>query len=175
MGHISHTLVTLSNTIFFFLTKLNNLWPWHNLANLHTKMNVIYDESEESNPIMSLKQCPHLYANAEWGMQKWEKCWCGRVAKAQRTAFVCVANIWWTAKCLFEIGTSKKNTFAMLGVRSTRWTPNNPLFWHSFGVASVPHASFSFAYRYGHTFTILLRYITSWCFAYWASEIIHFA
>ncbi len=50
------------------------------------------------------------------------------VAKAQQTAFVCVANVQRTAECYpFGIGTSKKNTFTMLGVRLTRQMPNKSL------------------------------------------------
>ncbi len=57
------------------------------------------------------------------------ECWCGHVAVAQWTAFVCAVNVRWTAKhCLFEVGTSKKNTFAMLCVCLTRRTPNKSLF-----------------------------------------------
>ncbi len=81
--------------------------------------------------------------NAEWGIRSWEKRWCGSVAKAQRTVFVCVANIWWTAKrYLFGVGISKKSTFAMLGVRSTRQMPNKPLFGiHSGSPQScMPHS-----------------------------------
>ncbi len=44
----------------------------------------------------------HIYkqmqCECERGMRKWEKCWCGRVAQVQRTAFVYVGNVWWTAK-----------------------------------------------------------------------------
>ncbi len=75
------------------------------------------------------------------------------VAEEQQTAFVYAANIRWTAERYpFWVGTSKKNTFAMLGIRLTRRMPNKPIFvhmGHSFGFASVSHASFAFAYRCG--------------------------
>ncbi len=83
------------------------------------------DESHLRTNVDTLKLRPHLYVNVEWGMGKWEKCWYGR-AEALQTAFVCVANIWWTAERYpFGVSTSKKNIFAMLGVHLTRRTPNN--------------------------------------------------
>ncbi len=82
----------------------------------------------KKSPVKCVKQRPHLYANAERGVRKWEKFWCGHVAEAQRTAFVCATNVRWTAEHYpFEVGTSKKNTFTMLGVRLTRWTSKNLL------------------------------------------------
>ncbi len=64
---------------------------------------------------------PHLYANAEWGMHKWEKYRCGCGFKTLQTAFVCAANVRWPVECYpFGIGTSKKNTFEMLGVHLTK-------------------------------------------------------
>ncbi len=91
-----------------------------------------------------VKPHPHLYVNAECSMWKWEKSWCGRVAEGLRTAFVCAANIWWTAERYpFGVGTSEINTSTMLGVCVTRQTT----FWHLFGFASVPRASF--VYRCG--------------------------
>ncbi len=62
----------------------------------------------------------HLQASADAALS----CKTGRPVtrgdhtKAQKTAFVYVTNIRWTAECYpFGVGTSKKNTFAMLGVR----------------------------------------------------------
>ncbi len=82
-----------------------------------------------THDVTGLKPHPHLYANAEWGMWKWEKFGGGCVAEAQQKAFVYAANVRWTAKrYLFGVGTSKKNTFAMLGIHLTRQTPNKPLF-----------------------------------------------
>ncbi len=76
----------------------------------------------------NLKPHPHLHMNSEWGMRKWEKCWCGHVAEAQRTAFVCAANVRWTAeRYSLGVGTAKKNTLAMLSVCLTRRMPNKPL------------------------------------------------
>ncbi len=50
---MSHTLVT--NTSFDFLLKLINLWAGHNLATIRIwKMNVIFVQSLESNPVLSL-------------------------------------------------------------------------------------------------------------------------
>ncbi len=52
----SLTLIILSNTTFLTLfSKLTNLWPLHNCATLRIrKMNVIFDQSEESNSVVSL-------------------------------------------------------------------------------------------------------------------------
>ncbi len=95
----------------------------------------------------SPKPHPHLYANAKQSMWKWEKYWCGRVAKKQWTVFVYVANVRWMAECyLFGVCALKRNTFAMLGIRLTGRTPNKPLFarmGYLFEFASVPHASFA--------------------------------
>ncbi len=81
---------------------------------------------------------------------------------AQRTVFVYAANVRWTVECyLFGVCTSKKNMFAILGIRLTRRMPNKPFFarmGHSFGFASVPHASFTFAYRCGPD----LRWCETW-------------
>ncbi len=51
-----HTLVSLPNTTFLiFFLKLNKLWPRHYSTTLQTrKMNVIFDQSEGSNPVVSL-------------------------------------------------------------------------------------------------------------------------
>ncbi len=64
--------------------------------------------------------CMWMQCKCKWGMWKWEKCWWGHAAEAQRAAFVYVVNInvWWTAECyLFVVGTSKIKMFSMLGVR----------------------------------------------------------
>ncbi len=55
-SHMSLTLVALSNTTFLiFFFKLINLWPCHNLTILRIwKMNAIFNQSEESNPVVSL-------------------------------------------------------------------------------------------------------------------------
>ncbi len=92
------------------------------LSDMHPQTSV-----HETN--FELKLRPHLYANAEWDICYWEKYWCGCVAEAQWTTFICAASIRWIAEYyLYGVGTSKKNTFAVLGVRLTRWTPNKPLF-----------------------------------------------
>ncbi len=105
------------------------------LRNANTPFSLwsLHDQYHESILVRvieyGLKPHPHLYANAEWNIWKWEKCWCECVAKAVRTAFICAANVQWTAKqYLFGVVISKKNTFAMLGIRLTRRTPNKPLF-----------------------------------------------
>ncbi len=55
-SHITHTLVALSNTTFLiFFSKLTNLWIRHNLATLRIqKINIIFDQSAESNTVVSL-------------------------------------------------------------------------------------------------------------------------
>ncbi len=82
---------------------------------------------------MCVNPCSHLYANAEWGMRKWEinvdvdvqlKCceqysFVWRTFGAQPNAIHCYP---------FGIGTSKKNTFTILGAYLIRQTPNKPLF-----------------------------------------------
>ncbi len=37
-----------------------------------------------------------MQCECEWGMWKWEKCWCECVAEVQRSAFIYVANFRWT-------------------------------------------------------------------------------
>ncbi len=100
-----------------------------------------------------VKLHPHLYANAKQSMWKWEKCWCGHVAKAQQTKFVYAANVQRIVECYpFGVGISKKNTSAMLGVCLTRQMPNKPLFActvHLFGFVSVLHTAFVFVYWCG--------------------------
>ncbi len=55
-SQMNHTLIKLSNiTFLIFFSKLINFWPRHNFATLWVrKMNVIFDQSEESNPVVSL-------------------------------------------------------------------------------------------------------------------------
>ncbi len=55
-SHKNHTLDTLSNTTFLiFFSTLINLWPRHNFATIRKrKMNVIFDQSEESKLVVSL-------------------------------------------------------------------------------------------------------------------------
>ncbi len=110
--------------------------------------------------LLSLSQVQigiRIQCECKQGMQKWEKCWCGCVAKAPQTTFVYAAKFWWTAEYYtFGLGTSKKNKFAMLDLRLTRQMTNKPHFarmGHSFGFVLVPHASFAFAYRCGTGFT----------------------
>ncbi len=54
-SHMSHALVTLSNATYLNFSKLINLWPRHILATLHMrKVNVIFDQLQGSNPVVSL-------------------------------------------------------------------------------------------------------------------------
>ncbi len=74
-----------------------------------------------------LKPRPHLYANAEWGMRKWEKCWCGHVTKVNSIRLY-GKHLVNSRMLLFRVGTSNKNTFAILGIHLARQMPNKPLF-----------------------------------------------
>ncbi len=67
-----HTLVTFSNTAFLiFFSKLINLWPHPNLATLWIRqMNVIFNQSEGSNPLVSLKTL--LWCFISWFFAHWE-------------------------------------------------------------------------------------------------------
>ncbi len=121
--------------------------------------------------------CSWMLCECEWGMQKWKKYWCGLVAKAQWTVFVYVANVRWTAKCyLFGVGSSKKNTFAMLGVHLSGQMPNKPFFAHMehlFGFPSVPYSHLRTnvdpalgrlqTAKFSKSLTCTCRFISSWC------------
>ncbi len=56
VSHMSHTLITLSNTIFLiFFFQLINVWPRLYLATLRIcKMVIIFGQSEESNLVVRL-------------------------------------------------------------------------------------------------------------------------
>ncbi len=94
------------------------------------------------------------------------------VFKAQQTAFVCVANVRWTAeRYLFGVSTLEKNTFTMLGIHLTRRTPNKALFGirsHSRADVNIPIEIWSFlpssgacAYQTVDTHCVLTFCITS--------------
>ncbi len=81
MGHtresqFSHTLVTFSNATFLIFSKLVNLWLCHNLATLRIrKMNIVFDQSEESNPVLFLTSL--LWLVISWFFALWLAfiCW----------------------------------------------------------------------------------------------------
>ncbi len=62
-SYMSHTVVTLSNTTFLIFSKLTNLWPRNNF-------NVIFDQSEEINPVVSLTtilcRVPSWFFTHQW-------------------------------------------------------------------------------------------------------------
>ncbi len=77
---------------------------------------------------ISIYQTQYIDIISLLSLWNWEKC-CECVAEVQQTAFICVANVRWTAECYqFGVGTSKINTFTMLGVHLTRRMPNKQLF-----------------------------------------------